>query len=86
VTAWTRDRMMRHCGLCAREIPVGEVFQRIAFGSWKKYRCQACAGPAPPDLPAAIVRDEPPPINFARVGLLPLDWKQRQSRDAGQEG
>jgi hypothetical protein len=57
-------------------------------------RCEACAGPAPADLPplAARVITEPAwrplvPIPTG-VGVLPLDWKARGAgeRDPGEEG
>jgi hypothetical protein len=93
MTTWTRDRIVRHCGLCGQAIPVGDVFQRIAFG-WsakaRKYRCATCAGGPVPDLPpdpppAIMCEAAPPPKTFHRVGL-PLDYKQRQSREPGEEG
>jgi len=87
MTTWTRDRTVRHCGQCGADIPADTVLLRITFGSCKakKYRCAACAGPgpAPPDLPAAIEYADPPPIDLTRLGLLPLDFKRRQS---GEEG
>jgi hypothetical protein len=86
MTTWLRDRTLRHCGQCGAEIPADTVLLRITFGSCKakKYRCATCAGPAPPDLPAVLELDAPPPpIDLTRIGLLPLDFKRRQS---GEEG
>lgn len=92
MTTWTRDRTLRHCGQCGRDIPIGDALLRITFDhcAAKKYRCGTCAGPAPPDLPAAIVYDAPPPpIDLTRVGLLPLDFSRRArepGREPGMEG
>jgi hypothetical protein len=86
MTTWMRDRTLRHCGQCGADIPADTVLLRITFGSCKakKYRCATCAGPAPPDLPATIeYADPPPPLDLTRLGLLPLDFKRRQS---GEEG
>lgn len=86
MTIWTRDRTLRHCGQCGRDIPVGEVLLRITFDrcTAKKYRCETCVGPAPPDLPAVIVVEPPPPpIDFTRAGLLPLDFSHRTSESEG---
>ncbi len=90
MTTWMRDRTLRRCGRCAQTIPIGDVFLLLTFEglglSLKKYRCAACAGPAPPDLPAVIEYDAPAPsIDLTRLGLLPLDWSRRE-RDPGQEG
>jgi hypothetical protein len=88
MTTWMRDRTLRHCGQCGRDIPEGEVLLRITFGSCKarKYRCASCAGPAPPDLPAVIEYETPQsPIDLSRLGLLPLDFSRRD-RTPGEEG
>jgi hypothetical protein len=88
MTMWTRDRTLRHCGQCGADIPIGDVFLLLTFNGrvFKKYRCAMCAGPAPPELPAAIVYDEPPPpIDLTRLGLLPLDFSRRD-REPGMEG
>jgi hypothetical protein len=87
MTTWMRDRTLRHCGQCGAEIPADTVLLRITFGSCKaiKYRCATCAGPAPPDLPAAIEYADPPPIDLTRLGLLPLDFSRR-TRTPGEEG
>jgi hypothetical protein len=64
------------------------VFLLLSFNGYrfKKYRCANCAGPAPPDLPTVIVQDDlPPPLDFTRIGLLPLDFSRRD-RTPGEEG
>jgi len=88
MTTWTRDRAPRRCGQCGQLIRAGDVLLRITFGSCKakKFRCTACAGPAPLDLPPHV--DEitrRPTLDFTRIGLLPLDFSRRD-RDPGQEG
>lgn len=87
MTTWIRARTPRRCGQCGRDILVDEVVLQITFDrcTAKKYRCGTCAGPAPPDLPATVVCEEPPPIDLTRGGLLPLDFSRR-SREPGQEG
>jgi hypothetical protein len=54
-------------------------------------RCEACEGPAPPDLPALPVIDDKPlglPFVRFRPDMLPLDWKQQAAheREPGEEG
>ena len=82
MTAWTRDRTLRHCGQCGQDIPAGDVLLLLSFNGrrFKKYRCATCAGPAPPDLPASIELEPPPPIDLTRLGLLPLDFSKRDER------
>lgn len=97
MTTWTRLRTSRRCGQCGRDILVDEVVLQITFDHCPatKYRCGTCAGPAPPDLPAELVQDEPPPIDLTRIGLLPLDFSRRPApepkgasvvREPGMEG
>jgi hypothetical protein len=80
MTTWTRDRALRHCGQCGQDIPVGDVLLLLSFNgrAFKKYRCQLCAGPAPPALPPVIEETPLPPIDLTRVGLLPLDFSRRE--------
>ena len=90
MTAWTRnDRRPRRCGRCGAEIPVGVLCLQLSFNGalFKKYRCAACAGPPPPDLPLHVEPAPPAPrLAFTRVGVPPFDYKERQSRASGEEG
>jgi hypothetical protein len=84
MTTWTRDHTVRRCGHCGQEIPIGDVFLLLSLNGklLKKYRCQACAGPAPPDLPTVIEEAPPPPaLDFTRIGLLPLDFSRREKQE-----
>lgn len=79
------------CGGCGHELRKGEPILAIevtylAGKVLRLWRCAQCEGPAPPDLPADIVTDEPrPPIDLTRFGLLPLDFS-RPTREPGEEG
>jgi hypothetical protein len=93
MTTWTRDRAPRRCGQCGREILVGDVCLWITFDrcTVKKYRCAACAGPAPADLPELPVLETTPvalPLVRFQPDMLPLDWKQpaAHDREPGEEG
>jgi len=87
---WLRATSDRLCGLCHGLIHEGEPVLLIDIGpTIKLYRCERCAGPAPPDLPPLVA---PVPIprtvltRFSR-GMLPLDWKTRGvGREPGEEG
>jgi len=91
---WTRARGTRHCGGCGAEIRVGDAmieytFKRANGRSLTLRRCAECEGGAPPDLPTIIEFDRTPKpaIDFTRIGLLPLDYKQRAAeREPGEEG
>lgn len=80
---WTRAAMDHVCGRCGEPIAKGDALVRITVPGVHQalLRCQACElateGTAPPaDLPP--VRDERPPLDFTRIGLLPLDFSHRQ--------
>jgi hypothetical protein len=45
-------------------------------------RCAACAGPAPPDLPALVERKAPVALSMAPVRELAADFKARAAGDA----
>jgi hypothetical protein len=55
---WTRATISSFCGGCGAEIKRGDPHVLISLPgvSRKLVRCPACAGPAPPDLPALIER------------------------------
>jgi hypothetical protein len=90
MTMWERARRARHCGYCRGEIAAGDPILVIRFDAstrHDKIRCQACAGQAPPDLPEVIDRREELVQRVARLSqAAPLDVKQRQSREPGEEG
>lgn len=97
---WTRAIVPMLCGGCNRMLAKGDPILVIEFGyragrPTRRTRCDRCEGPAPPDLPALIVRSHaitPTPMKkFAPV--LPLgttfaDWRARASgeREPGEEG
>lgn len=54
---WERARVALHCGGLHGEmelIPKGAPVLVITTGTRPLYRCVACAGSAPPDLPAPV--------------------------------
>ena len=85
MTHWTRLETRRYCGACAELLPAGTAVLVLELVSGagrrlEKIRCQACAGPAPPDLPAAPVLIGPAPARtFERFvfkgSTRPLDFK-----------
>ncbi len=79
---WIRATRNHLCGGCGEEIRTGapelEVLITYLNGPRiRKVRCQACAGEAPPDLPALIERAPAAMTPMTRVGLTPFDFKQR---------
>lgn len=80
---WTRAESPKICGHCrgARVIKVGEpmVVFTLPGSSLKRYRCQSCEGPAPPDLAPLVPRAAPTfkPLVHVLTGpdALPLDFK-----------
>jgi len=89
---WARSSRPRVCGVCRELIAIGAPMAVLTIGHLTKVRCGVCAGgPVPPDLPASIVQAPAPPIDVARLGLLPLDWSRRtqpmgREREPGEEG
>jgi hypothetical protein len=95
VTRWTRVAVATLCGGCGQALPAGHPVFTIELAGVKgarrfKVRCESCAGPAPPSLPAVVQeRVWPPPLAFVRFAAagLPLDFKMRQAeREPGEEG
>lgn len=92
MTAWERVRDSAVCGNCGRRLTAGDpvfvfTFVRGSLRPLRLLRCDPCAGSAPPNLPAVIVRaigtDAP------RVALGP--WAEREARELlirepGEEG
>lgn len=65
MTHWTRIVVRRYCGACAELQLPGAAMLVIELVSaagrrLEKLRCQACAGPAPADLPPATITPVPP--------------------------
>ena len=54
---WQRLIVARMCGYCGEVLKADTPAQAISLSGIKRVliRCQACAGPAPPDLPTAPV-------------------------------
>ena len=94
MTTWTRAAVDTLCGgTCGRRtIPAGEPMQVLELPAIKRsfFRCVACAGEAPPDLPARVEREPLPGLRafdkrlseMTRVGELPF----LAPREPGQEG
>jgi len=91
---WTRAEQAKLCGLCGELIALGEPAVIICVNgiTRKRWRCQACAGEPPPDLPPLLPRDEiicdPQTPNPTRPPWSVHDWKRKQAgeRDPGEDG
>ena len=100
MVTWARAVLVRRCGSCGAFIPVGAPICRLDLPSQRprgpelfpgrvvkpinKIRCEACAGPAPSDLPAApVVKsgvEGPVKLHLANAEAEPVfDWRQRQA-------
>jgi hypothetical protein len=85
---WKRVGLHTICGgPCGRQLAPGDpvlAFRSVAWGKEEKIRCPQCAGePMPDDIPAL---QSPTPITPtvrmpSLAESLPLDFKQRQTRD-----
>jgi hypothetical protein len=97
---WTRVVVATLCGGCNRQLTVGDPVEVREFAYHggpliHRVRCDRCAGPAPPDLPALVEREHritPTPLLHI-VPKRPLgvglpDWRARAAgdRDPGEEG
>jgi hypothetical protein len=60
VTTWVRLTDRATCGRCGAELADGTAALLIELPGVKhpRVRCEICAGPAPPDLPAGLVRHD----------------------------
>lgn len=84
---WTRAPRRLVCGNCASAVQIGEPMLVLSNPDyrWRKFRCVACAGPAPADLPDAVAPADvgyvapvrQPAMTSTRV--LSFDWKAKQS-------
>ena len=90
---WQRSRRRLVCGRCCAAIAIGDPLLVLESPdhTWKKARCQACAGEPVPELPA--LEAATPQLlgttvpGFVKVGRIPFDYKQAQAgRDPGEEG
>jgi hypothetical protein len=93
VIEWQRAILPTQCGGCSSVIAIGapmKVFMLSAVraGRRTKVRCEKCDGPAPPDLPEHVARAAITPLAMTRFkpDMLPLDFKQRQCREPGEDG
>ncbi len=66
---WTRNpAIYQKCGRCGADIPRGDPMIELILPmlTHKPVRCVACAGPAPPDLPALVESTAPKPERVQR--------------------
>lgn len=98
--SWERIAVATLCGGCGRTLmkgdPVLVIARPRATGKPLRFlRCDRCEGPAPPDLPALVVRDNTIAATPLKrlAPLLPLgtplaDFRARASgeREPGEEG
>jgi len=90
MSEWRRQRFPARCGYCGTPIDLGAPVLVLTLGRLEKRRCVACAGEAPPELPAIVLERPPaPPLTMVRFtpSMLPLDWKSRQAaeREPGED-
>lgn len=82
---WTRARRQVACGHCDAVIAAGEPLLEIVGPSWRKVRCQACAGaPVPETLEAPAA--EPVLIRAKLAAIVQRvsgtrDFKHAQGND-----
>ncbi|HKE44575.1 MAG TPA: hypothetical protein VKB41_08555 [Steroidobacteraceae bacterium] len=84
---WTRAAWACRCGRCGEVIKTGEALLEIQIPKVKARlrRCEACEGPAPPDLPDHVEVGHAR-LDLTRLGLLPLEWPALTIREPGEEG
>jgi hypothetical protein len=83
---WTRAALDHVCGRCGQTIAQGDPLVRVTLAGvgHALLRCQACESATegtapPPELPTERRADQiKPPLDFTRVGLLPLDFSRRE--------
>ncbi len=58
MTRWDRVPYAAICGFCRKSLGVNDVaaYTRLPNVKRERIRCVDCAGPAPPELPPAIVK------------------------------
>jgi len=98
--AWDRIAVPTLCGGCGRTLAAGDPVlvitrPRGTAKALRFLRCDRCEGPAPPELPALVVRDNTITATPLRrlAPLLPLgtplaDFRARAAgdREPGEEG
>ena len=86
MTTWLRVAIGAtvRCGHCGAVLLAGTPVARVVLPRVRRVlaRCETCVGPAPPDLPALVVRAPDAGAAFTRVARLVTDW---QTRAAGRE-
>jgi hypothetical protein len=93
---WTRAPLgvAIRCGQCGALVATGAPLVRITIAAVTRalVRCDACAGPAPPDQPAQAVpvpvaRAAAPAPGFVAVSAITPDWRMRAAgREPGEDG
>jgi hypothetical protein len=91
---WTRAPLGTHerCGQCGAAIAPGAPLLRITLPAVGRAlrRCEACVGPAPPDLPALPVVAPAAPVAWTPVArVAAFDWRARaagREREPGEDG
>lgn len=77
---WTRAVVDSHCGKCAGRIPAGHPALLIDLPQLSRplVRCDACEGPAPPDLPSVMTLSQ----SGTRGTMTPLMDAKPKTRGA----
>ena len=97
---WRRVIVPTLCGGCNRTLAKGDPVEVREFAylggrPTRRFRCDRCAGPAPPDLPAFIERAEVVTMKpFSKlvptrsVAPVLVDYRMRAAgdREPGEEG
>ncbi len=81
---WQRSQVAVLCGRCGEQVQAGEPVQQVSLLGLRRplWRCQNCAGEAPPDLPAQIERSRTTKaMTPLRKLKMPADIKMRQAGD-----
>lgn len=78
---WARTPNGTLCGGCNAPLDEGDPILNITWNGLKRplTRCVACAGPAPPGLPAYISRPQQFTKPMTSVGKLTFDYKAKQA-------
>ncbi len=81
---WLRSQVAVLCGRCGKEIAAGEPVQQVSLLGLRRplWRCQGCAGEAPPDLPANVVRSSTTKAMTPIRKLKVPDFRKRQTGEA----
>ena len=77
---WRRLSHEVRCGRCGESIYLNQPVQVFVLKAVRRplYRCAECAGPAPPDLPLALIlNNNPPKQGFQRLSREWLPYTDR---------